>query len=52
MSPKSPQGQALPEYLLAVSLLVLLAYAGLQAWRLALDEAEQEQAWIYSLPSP
>lgn len=52
MTSKRPKGQALAEYLLTLTVLVLVAYAGVQAWRQALNDAEIRQATTMSLPSP
>lgn len=52
MSADSAKGQALPEYLLTLAVLLLVAHAGLKAWHAAVQRAEDEQAWTYFLPSP
>lgn len=52
MTSRSSKGQALPEYVLTVAVLILVAHAGIKAWRHALARAEAEQAWTYFLPSP
>lgn len=45
-------GQALPEYLLILLALVIVATLGLKAVRYSLAAAEEEQAFYYALPSP
>lgn len=52
MSPPSSKGQALPEYVLTLAVLLLVAHAGVKAWQSALTRAESKQAWYYFLPSP
>ncbi len=52
MTSRKAKGQALPEYLMTVAVLILVAHAGVKAWRHALARAEAEQAWHYFLPSP
>lgn len=52
MTVSRPNGQALAEYLLTLGVLILVAYAGVRAWRDALQKAEQRQAVVLSLPSP
>jgi hypothetical protein len=52
MSRFPSKGQALPEYVLTAAVLILVAIAGLKAWRHGLAQAEARQARTYSLPSP
>lgn len=52
MSAQTSKGQALPEYLLTLAVLLLVAHAGLKAWQGALAHAEAEQSWYFFLPSP
>lgn len=52
MSTPTSKGQALPEYLLTLAVLLLVAHAGVKAWQGALARAESKQAWTFFLPSP
>jgi uncharacterized protein (UPF0333 family) len=52
MPPSSPRGQALPEYLLLLLALLIVATVGLKAVRASFNAVEEDQAFYFSLPSP
>ena len=52
MPAKPPKGQALPEYVLTVTVLAFVALAAFRAWNGALANADEGLAWYCFLPSP
>ena len=52
MSKRASRGQALPEYLLVLLALMIVAALSLKAVRASMRAAEEDQAFYFSLPSP
>lgn len=49
---KTSRGQTLPEYLLLLLALLIVATVSLKAVRASFDAVEEDQAFYFSLPSP
>lgn len=52
MASPTPHGQALPEYLLMLAVLLLIALSGVRLIRPALQAAESGYGVQFMLPSP
>ena len=52
MASPACRGQALPEYLLILAALVILALSGVRLYRSSLQSVEQGYAVQFMLPSP